>query len=123
MATSATPDASGQAAAAPPNFYEQAAKAPAGAQKPDYTQQNTEFQNAVTKLLSIFDKLEKMTPNGKDISKNIKAAADAVKSARDMAFEGTETEDATGTGAAVPGTTGTAPAQPSGTPGTPAPGM
>lgn len=123
MATSATPDASGQAAAAPPNFYEQAAKAPAGPQKQDFTQQNTEFQNAVTKLLSIFDKMEKMTPNGKDISKKIKAAAEAIKSARDDAFEGTETADATGTEPPVPGTTGAATAPPQGTPGTAAPGM
>jgi hypothetical protein len=124
LADTPNPDGSGgQPGAAPPNFYEQAAKAPAGPQKQDFTQQNTEFQNAVTKLLSIFDKMEKMTPNGKDISKKIKAAAEVIKSARDDAFEGTETEDATGTAPSVPGTTGAATAPPSGTPGTPPAGM
>jgi hypothetical protein len=114
---------SGQPGAAPPNFYEQAAKAPAGPAKPDYTKQNTEFSEAVVKLLSILGKMEKMTPNGKDISKNMKAAAEAIKSARDDAFEGTETAEATGTEPAVPGTTGAATAPPQGTPGTAAPGM
>lgn len=118
------PDSSsGKAAPAPPNFYEQAASAPASPQKPDYTQQNTEFQNVVTKLLSIFDKLEKMTPNGQDISKNIKAMAQTLKDTRDKVFEGNETEDATGTAPSVPGTTGNTPPAPQGTPGTPAPGM
>ena len=119
MATASNPAAGNTPA--PPNFYEQAAQAPQGAPaKQDFTQANTEFQNAVTKLLSIFDKLEKMKPNGMDISKNIKAMAQTLKDTQSMVFEGSETEEAIGTGQPTPGTTGAATgAPPSGTPGTP----
>lgn len=79
-------------ASAPPNFYAQAATAHHAAPVPDYTAQNQQFKSAVEKLLSIFDKMEKLTPNGLKINKDIKAMADSLKATRDRVFEGEEGE-------------------------------
>lgn len=78
----------------PPNFYAQAAMGQQSAPStPDYSQQNSQFRNAVTKLLTIFDKLEKLTPNGEKIEKDVKAMADTLKACRDRVLQGDEGED------------------------------
>lgn len=65
---------------APPNFYDAAAKmgSPSAKPSPDDKQ---EFLKDVTKLLTILDKMGKRKPNGVDISKYMKAAADSVEKA------------------------------------------
>ena len=68
---------------APPNFYAQAGQmaagqAGAGAKKPTKDPDH-EFLDTVTKLLTVFSKMEKMKPGGKDISKFTKAMADTAK--------------------------------------------
>ena len=64
---------------APPNFYAQAATAqpPAAAAKgnPEYT---ATFRKATEKLLTIFDKMEKLKPNGIAVDKKIKSMAQAL---------------------------------------------
>lgn len=79
---------------APPNFYAQAASAQQGqSAPPDYSKDNQTFRSAVQKLLTIYDKLEKLTPNGQKIDKDIKAMATTLKATRDRVFEGDEGED------------------------------
>jgi hypothetical protein len=112
---------------APPNFYAQAAQGQSATPaKPDYRAQNDQFNAAVTKLLAIFDKLEKLTPNGQKIDKDIRSLADSLKATRDKVMEGADGEgadsdaaqaggaaDTTGTGggtAAAAGGPGAAPA-------------
>ena len=80
MATSSLPSAT--AGQAPPNFYQNAAAmgSPAGATKPA-PDDKQEFLKDVTKLLTILDKMGKRKPNGVDISKYMKAAAESVEKA------------------------------------------
>ena len=77
MATSPLPGASQQA---PPNFYQQAAAMSGSKAKPS-PDDKQEFLTSVTKLLSVLGKMGKMKPNGVDISKYMKAAADSVEKA------------------------------------------
>lgn len=110
-AVSAGGPPSSATASAPPNFYAQAAMAHNAAPVPDYTAQNQQFKSAVQKLLAIFDKMEKLTPNGLKIDKDIKAMADSLRATRDRVFEGEEgekegegqtgAEEATGTAGAT----------------------
>lgn len=103
-ASAAQPAAPGTPPSAPPNFYAQAASAHPPVAQPDYSEQNRQFKSAVEKLLTIFDKMEKMTPNGQKIDKDIRGMAQALKSTRDRVFEGEEGagagEDGEGKGAA-----------------------
>lgn len=78
MATSSLPSAT--VGNSPPNFYDAAAKMGSPAQKPS-PDDKQEFLKDVTKLLTILDKMGKRKPNGVDISKYMKAAADAVEKA------------------------------------------
>lgn len=66
---------------APPNFYDAAAKMGSPAQAKPSPDDKQEFLKDVTKLLTILDKMGKRKPNGVDISKYMKAAADAVEKA------------------------------------------
>lgn len=76
MATSSLPSAT---PSTPPNFYEQAAKMSPAQPKGKSADADTEFLNATTKLLSIFGKMEKMKPNGQDISKDMQAMSQMLK--------------------------------------------
>jgi soluble cytochrome b562 len=81
---------------APPNFYAQAASAqpasPAG--QSGNSEDTTKFRTAIEKLVTIFDKIEKMKPNGIDISKKVKAVAQSLKDLKTEVFEGEEGEGA-----------------------------
>lgn len=89
MATSSTPPA-GSPSSAPPNFYAQAASAqpPSQSAKPDHTEDNSKFRRAVEKLLTVFSQMEKLKPNGQDISKDLKSMATALKDTQSKVFEG-----------------------------------
>jgi len=128
MATSPAPPAS-TSASAPPNFYAQAASAqpPAQPAKPDHTEDNQKFRRAVEKLLTVFSQMEKLKPQGKDISKQLKAMAQSLKDTQSEVFEGMDgagdedldlekkpqAQSAAGGGAAGPAAPATA--QPGGT--------
>jgi hypothetical protein len=96
---------------APPNFYAQAGKMAAGpdpgaaggpgAKKPK--DPDHEFLDMITKLLTVFSKMETMKPGGKDISKFTKSMADTAKDA--LKFVSSDTGDGGGQGgaAATPG--------------------
>lgn len=110
---------------APPNFYSQAgqmaagqsapaAKSKAKGEGPDDKQQ---FLQMITKLLSVFTKMEKMKPNGKDISKFTKAMAktaeDCLTAVSGDSGDGSDATTAAGTGADATGdATGAAAAAP-----------
>lgn len=139
MATSplpSSPAASSQTpATAPPNFYAQAATAqpaPAPGQAAG-AEDAAKFRRAVEKLLDIFDKMEKLKPNGIDISKKLKPVAQSLKDLKNEVFEGEEGEEGAdtdsgpvasaggGTGAGAGAGAGAAsppPAMPGGAPGT-----
>jgi hypothetical protein len=108
---------------APPNFYNQVgamAAGGAGSGQQASTEGNAaggktehDFLEAITKLLKVLDKLEAMKPNGKDVSKYTKAAAEAMKDcmkevygdkAQSAAGEGTA-DDQAGAGAGAAGNT------------------
>lgn len=99
----------------PPNFYETAAKmsggpaAPAQKASPDDPQ---EFLKDTTKLLAVLAKMGKSKPKGMDISKFMKAAADAVEKAVEAVYGGKQ-DDSAGT---PTDTTGDAEASASATP-------
>jgi hypothetical protein len=77
--------------AAPPNFYAQAASAqPAGAKPAASSEDTQKFRTAIEKLVTIFDKIEKLKPNGVDISKKIKSVAQSLKDLKSEVFEGEE---------------------------------
>jgi soluble cytochrome b562 len=79
---------------APPNFYAQAATAqPSAAAKPN-SEDTTKFRTAIEKLVTIFDKIEKLKPNGVDISKKVKAVAQSLKDLKSEVFEGEEGDGA-----------------------------
>lgn len=61
------------------------AKPATPAPKP-HAEETEKFRAAIPKLLVIFDKLEKLKPNGKDISKGVKAMADTLKEIRINVF-------------------------------------
>jgi 3-oxoacyl-ACP reductase-like protein len=83
---------------APPNFYAQAATAqPVAAGQPAAAEDTKKFRTAMEKLLMIFDKMEKLKPNGIDVSKKIKSVADSLKDLRNEVFEGEESEGGDGT--------------------------
>ena len=107
MATTPTPTP-GQA---PPNIYQAAAGASAPKAKPSGDDKQ-EFLTSVTKLLTILGKMGKMKPGGVDISKYMKAAADAVEKAVEAVYGGKQ-DDSTGTST---DTTGDAEASASATP-------
>lgn len=96
MATSSALPSSPSAAAqgnpqAPPNFYAQAATAqPAASAKPANSEDTTKFRTAVDKLVTIFDKMEKLKPNGVSVEKKIKAIAQSLKDLKSEVFEGEE---------------------------------
>lgn len=97
MATSPLPTSSAPSGAppvAPPNFYAQAASAqPAAAPGQSGSPEDTQkFRTAIEKLVTIFDKIEKLKPNGVDISKKVKAVAQSLKDLRNEVFEGEEGE-------------------------------
>jgi soluble cytochrome b562 len=101
MATSSaalpsSPTAGGQTPlTAPPNFYAQAASAqPATPASPANSEDTTKFRTAIEKLVTIFDKIEKLKPNGVDISKKVKAVAQSLKDLKTEVFEGEEGEGA-----------------------------
>lgn len=105
MATSPLPSASSDA---PPNFYQQAAQMSGGKPKKAASDDKQEFLTSVTKLLSVLGKMGKMKPNGVDISKFMKAAADSVEKALqatsgDGDTSGGATGDATGDAGASAG--------------------
>jgi hypothetical protein len=112
VATSPLPSSSAGASTAPPNFYAQAATAQPPAAAPANNEDTTKFRNAIGKLLEIFDKIEKLKPNGTDISKDVKGVAQSLKDLREKVFEGDEGETDS-TGAASP-----PPVAPGGAPGT-----
>lgn len=89
---------------APPNFYSQAGQmaaqgpaaggvagaggaAAAGAGQPGGGKdQDHQFLDMTTKLLSVIQKMQDMKPRGQDVSKELQAAADAVKQAVSKVF-------------------------------------
>jgi hypothetical protein len=100
MATTPTPTPD-----TPPNFYSQAAKMSGGgapASKPA-PEDSKNFLDATAKLLPIFDKLAKLKPNGKDISKYIKAASLAIQKAKEFALDGDNGDSSSGTPADASG--------------------
>jgi len=134
LATATTPVPS-----APPNFYAQAASGQGGQPSPmspgatppaaaAHAEDSAKFRRAVEKLLVVFSQMEKLKPNGQDISKELKAMAQTLKDTQSKVFEGAEGEgmdlniDTAGGGAAAGGSTAAAgPAAPS-TPPTPGTG-
>jgi soluble cytochrome b562 len=98
MATSPLPSSSLAASqttpTAPPNFYAQAATAqPAAAPGQQASAEDTaKFRKAIEKLLTIFDKMEKLKPNGISVEKKIKSVAQSLKDLRNEVFEGEEGE-------------------------------
>jgi hypothetical protein len=123
MASPTTPSAT--AGSAPPNFYSQAGQmaaqgpaaggvagaggAAAAGQPGGGKDQDHQFLDMTTKLLSVIQKMQDMKPRGQDVSKELQAAADAVKQAvskvfgKDgMAGDGSDqTGDSTDAGAGV----------------------
>lgn len=102
MATSPLPSspsaASSATQTAPPNFYAQAASAqPTAAVSKPNTEDTAKFKTIMPKLLDFFDKLEKLKPNGVDISKKIKAVAQSLKDLKSEVFEGDEGDDSADT--------------------------
>ena len=100
MATSSALPSSPSAASqstptAPPNFYAQAASAqpPASKQAAANSEDTQKFRTAIEKLVTIFDKIEKLKPNGVDISKKIKSVAQSLKDLKSEVFEGEEGSD------------------------------
>ena len=99
MATSSALPSSPSAAAqgnpvAPANFYAQAASAQSPSQvKPANSEDTAKFRTAIEKLVTIFDKIEKLKPNGVDISKKIKSVAQSLKDLKSEVFEGEEGSD------------------------------
>ena len=97
---------------APPNFYAQAATAQPSAVKPAASEDTQKFRTAIEKLVTIFDKIEKLKPNGVDISKKVKSVAQSLKDLRNEVFEGeegdadTDTDLGPGGGAGGAGATG-----------------
>ena len=99
MATAAaTPNATA-GSGAPPNFYSQAgqmaaqgpaaggmAAAGAGAGGASPKDADHQFLDMTTKLLSVLQKMQDMKPRGMDVSKELQAAADAVKQAVSTVF-------------------------------------
>jgi soluble cytochrome b562 len=82
---------------APPNFYAQAASAqPTAPSQPGNPEDTTKFRTAIEKLVTIFDKIEKLKPNGIDISKKVKAVAQSLKDLKGEVFEGEEGEGGDG---------------------------
>ena len=95
------------AESAPPNFYNQVGAMAAGAGGSSQAggaaggkqgKVETEFLEAATKLLKVFEKMETMKPNGQDVSKQVKAAADAINEAMKVAY-GSDAQSAAGEGA------------------------
>jgi hypothetical protein len=80
---------------APPNFYAQAATAqpPASTASKGNPEDTATFRKATEKLLTIFDKMEKLKPNGIAVDKKIKSMAQALKDLRSEVFEGEEGDD------------------------------
>lgn len=90
--------------AAPPNFYEAAAKMQGGAgaggqgqpgqgqspssPSPSPKDPDREFLESIPKLFSIFDKMKAMRPGGKDISKYMDAMAQTLKDCSKEVFGG-----------------------------------
>lgn len=123
MPSPTTPSATSQSA--PPNFYSQAgqmaaqgpaaggvagaggAAAAGGAGQPGGGKdQDHQFLDMTTKLLSVIQKMQDMKPRGQDVSKELQAAADAVKQAVSKVFgkdglsgDGGSTDQADGTDA------------------------
>jgi hypothetical protein len=94
---------------APPNFYAQAAQGQSDpAAKPDHSEENQKFRSITEKLLSVFSRMEKMRPNGKDISKQVKAMAQTLKDTQSEVFEGADgmEDDLTAAGAGGKGAAG-----------------
>ena len=115
MATSSaalpsSPTAGGQTPlTAPPNFYAQAASAqPATPASPANSEDTTKFRTAIEKLVTIFDKIEKLKPNGVDISKKVKAVAQSLKDLKTEVFEGEEGEGLDDTDLSTPVAAGNA---------------
>ena len=116
MATSPLPSSSAAmqsgSPTAPPNFYAQAATAqPAAAGQPA-AEDTKKFRTAMEKLLMIFDKMEKLKPNGIDVSKKIKSVADSLKDLRNEVFEGEEGEGGDGTDTDIGSSAGASPPPP-----------
>lgn len=96
MPSPTMPSATSQSA--PPNFYSQAgqmaAQGPAaggvagagGAAAAGGKDQDHQFLDMTTKLLSVIQKMQDMKPRGQDVSKELQAAADAVKQAVSKVF-------------------------------------
>ena len=99
----------------PPNFYETAAKmsgSPAASGQKPSPDDPQEFLKDTTKLLAVLAKMGKSKPKGIDISKYMKASADAVEKAVEAVYGGKQ-DDSTGTST---DTTGDAEASASATP-------
>jgi len=80
---------------APPNFYAQAATAQSASPAAQPNSEDTaKFRKAIEKLVTIFDKMEKLKPNGISIEKKIKSVAQSLKDLRNEVFEGEEGEGA-----------------------------
>ena|ERR1700677_453243 len=104
MATTPTPSPTQDA---PPNFYSQAAKMSGGGAAPSAAKPGADdaktFLESTAKLLPILDKLSKLKPNGKEVSKYIKAASLAIQKAKEFALDGDNGDSSSGTPADASG--------------------
>lgn len=89
--SSSSASGAGTSQQAPPNFYAQAASAQPSP-KPDHSADNQKFRMAVDKLTKAFTFLANLHPNGQDITKEIKAMAQALQEAEKKAFGGPDGE-------------------------------
>ena len=91
LVPSSSASGAGTSQQAPPNFYAQAASAQPSP-KPDHSADNQKFRMAVDKLTKAFTFLANLHPNGQDITKEIKAMAQALQEAEKKAFGGPDGE-------------------------------